>query len=158
MPDLLIIDGGLGQLNAACQARDQLNLELDIVGLAKERTASDMTKSILVKSQERLFVPGWDLPVLLEPTDELTHLVARIRDEVHRYVITFHRGTRGKRVFQSILDEIPGVGPERKRRLLKEFGSVKGVAAASVEDIARVGRMSARLAEKVHELCSQTRD
>jgi excinuclease ABC subunit C len=153
LPDLLIIDGGLGQLNAACQAREQLNLELDIVSLAKERTVSDMTKSVVVKSQERLFLPGRDIPILLEPTDELTHLVARIRDEVHRYVITFHRSTRGKRVFQSILDEIPGIGPERKRRLLKEFGSVQGVAAASVDDIARVGRMSARLAEKVQKLC-----
>jgi excinuclease ABC subunit C len=149
LPDLLIIDGGAGQLKAACNARDALGIELDIVGLAKERTVSDMSTSVLVKSQERFFLPDKREPLLLEYTDELTHLVARIRDEVHRYVVTFHRSTRTKRVFRSLLDEIPGVGPERKQRLLKEYGSVKNMADVDVVELARVGRMSKRIAERI---------
>ena len=85
----------------------------------------------------------------LDETDPLTHYLQRVRDEVHRYVITFHREKRKSRVFRSVLDDIKGLGPERRKRLLAEFRTVQSIAVADVMTIARVGRMPGLLAEKV---------
>lgn len=150
-PDLLLIDGGPGQLSSACRARDELKLEVDIASIAKIRENSEG-----VKMPERLFVEGSDDPIPLLPSDEVTLLVSRIRDEVHRFVIGFHRNTRSKRVFKSVLDDIPGVGPERRGRLLREFGSVDKIKNADVEKIAKVGRMPKPLAEKILAFLNKT--
>lgn len=139
LPDLLIIDGGKGQLNAALKARDELGIMQDIVGIAKVRKKETAGK--IVSKPERLFKEDQEDPIILEPKDALTHFVARIRDEVHRFVITFHRQTRAKRVFASELDSIPGIGPERKQRLLKHFGSVENIKAQDARVLAQKARL-----------------
>ena len=149
LPDLLIIDGGPGQLAMALEARDSLGIELEIVSLAKERTTSDLSSSTIERSQERMYLEGRDEPIQLDPHHPVTHFMQRVRDEVHRFVITFHRTTRAKRVMASVLDEIPGVGLERKNRLLRAFGSVQAMVNFSADEIATKGRMPKSLAERI---------
>jgi excinuclease ABC subunit C len=151
LPDLLIIDGGKLQLARALQARDEQGVMLDIVSLAKIKEQKSKVTGKSVIKPERIFIEGETNPVDLSEDDPVTHLLQRIRDEVHRYVITFHRERRKSRVFKSVLDQIPGIGPERKQRLLNEFGSIDKIKTASIEDLARVGRMSPLLAQKLIE-------
>jgi excinuclease ABC subunit C len=149
LPDLLIVDGGEQQLRRAIQARDELALDLEIVSLAKQRTMSDAQGSKIEKSNERIFVSGSQTPIELSADEELTKLVTRIRDEAHRFVITFHRNTRSKRVVGSQLDQIPGLSRESSLRLLKHFGSVGALAGVDELELAKVGRMSKAIARKV---------
>ncbi|HSK51505.1 MAG TPA: excinuclease ABC subunit UvrC [Clostridia bacterium] len=136
MPDLVIVDGGKGQVSAAKEVLDELGLhELPLAGLAKER--------------EELFLPGRSDPILLPPTSSALYLVQRLRDEAHRFAITYHRDLRAKRTVRSAFDDLPGVGPKRKRELLKVFGSVKRVRDAPVEQIAAVPGISRALAERI---------
>ena len=136
LPDLVIIDGGKGQLGAAVQVMRELGVyEIPAVGLAKRF--------------EELFVPDEDEPVVLPRNSEALYLVQRIRDEAHRFAITYHRQVRGKSSIQSALDTIPGIGPKRKKALLKKFGSVKQIREADVEEIAATVGFTKALAEKV---------
>jgi excinuclease ABC subunit C len=136
MPDLVIVDGGKGQVSAAKEVLDELGLhDLPLAGLAKER--------------EELFLPGRSDPILLPPTSSALYLVQRLRDEAHRFAITYHRDLRAKRTVRSAFDDLPGVGPKRKRELLKVFGSVKRVRDAPVEQIAAVPGISRALAERI---------
>jgi excinuclease ABC subunit C len=138
MPDLVIVDGGKGQVSAAKAVLDELGLhDLPLAGLAKER--------------EELFLPGRADPILLPPTSSALYLVQRLRDEAHRFAITYHRDLRAKRSVRSAFDDLPGVGPKRKRELLKVFGSVKRVRDAPVEQIAAVPGISRALAERIKE-------
>lgn len=148
LPDLLIVDGGQGQLRAALAARDALGVKLDIIGLAKIRE-DERRRFGSDKTPERFFLEGGSEPIVLAEDRPLTHFVQRIRDETHRYVITFHRQRRTKRVLRSGLDGIAGVGPERRRRLLQVFGSVDQLRMATPEAVARAGRMPLPLAEKI---------
>jgi excinuclease ABC subunit C len=149
LPDLLVIDGGPGQLSMALQARDELGVGVEIVALAKMRTESEMQAHEIARKPERLYIPGEEVPVLLDEGAPMTRFLARIRDEVHRFVITFHRSKRSKRVFSSKLDSISGVSAEMRQRLLKHFKSIEGIAAASPDDVAKVGRMPRALAERI---------
>jgi excinuclease ABC subunit C len=151
LPDLLIIDGGPGQLAKALEAREAVKADVEIVALAKQRTTRAMTAVEIEKSNERLYLPGIPEPVQLADGSELTRFLQRVRDEAHRFVITFHRKTRSKRIIRSTLDEVGGLGAERRGRLLRHFGSTQKIAAASVDEIASVGRMPRALAEKVLE-------
>ena len=136
MPDLVIVDGGKPQVNAAKQVLDELGLhDLPLAGLAKER--------------EELFLPGRSEPVVLPPTSSALYLVQRLRDEAHRFAITYHRTLRDRRTVRSAFDDLPGVGPKRKRELLKVFGSIKRVREAPVEQIAAVPGISRALAERI---------
>jgi excinuclease ABC subunit C len=136
MPDLVIVDGGKPQVNAAKQVLDELGLhDLPLAGLAKER--------------EELFLPGHSEPVVLPPTSSALYLVQRLRDEAHRFAITYHRTLRDRRTVRSAFDDLPGVGPKRKRELLKVFGSIKRVRDAPVEQIAAVPGISRALAERI---------
>jgi excinuclease ABC subunit C len=136
MPDLVIVDGGKPQVNAAKQVLDELGLhDLPLAGLAKER--------------EELFLPGHSEPVVLPPTSSALYLVQRLRDEAHRFAITYHRTLRDRRTVRSAFDDLPGVGPKRKRELLKIFGSIKRVRDAPVEQIAAVPGISRALAERI---------
>lgn len=148
VPDLIVIDGGKQQLRKACEARDAAGIKVDIISIAKLRVEKN-SKRELSHKPERIFIENADVPIPLEASDSVTHFLERMRNEVHRYVINYHRKKRAARVFKSVLDEISGVGPERKRRLLTHFGSIEAIAAAEIPDIARVGRMPASLAEKV---------
>lgn len=146
LPCLLIIDGGKGQLGKALEARDESGSSLEIVALAKERRRG---KNDAVP--ERIFIAGSSEPIIFEAGKPVTHFIARIRDEVHRFVITFHRSKRSKRSRASVLDAIAGIGPERKNRLLRHFKSVERIRNSSVAEIQRVGRMSESLAVRVKE-------
>ncbi|MFN0148334.1 MAG: excinuclease ABC subunit UvrC, partial [Dehalococcoidia bacterium] len=138
LPDLVIIDGGKGQLSAAVQAMRELGVyEIPAVGLAKRF--------------EELFLPGEDEPVVLPRSSEALFMVQRIRDEAHRFAITFHRQVRAKSAIQSALDTIPGIGPKRKKALLKKFGTVRAIREASLDEIASTLGFTRALAEKVKE-------
>jgi excinuclease ABC subunit C len=149
LPDLLVIDGGAGQLSMALQARDEVGASVEIVALAKMRTESEVQSSDIIRKPERLYIPGEELPLLLDEAAPVTRFLARIRDEVHRFVITFHRDRRAKRVFKTGLDEIRGVTDDMRKRLLRHFKSVQAVKAAQPEEVAKVGRMPLRLARKI---------
>jgi excinuclease ABC subunit C len=136
MPDLVIVDGGKGQVSAAKEVLDELGLhDLPLAGLAKER--------------EELFLPGRSDPILLPATSSALYLVQRLRDEAHRFAITYHRTLRDKRTVRSAFDDLPGVGPKRKRELLKVFGSIKRVKEAPVEQIAAVPGIGRALAVRI---------
>jgi excinuclease ABC subunit C len=149
LPDLFVIDGGKGQLNMALKARDELGLSVDIVGLAKMRTKRQLESSVVNKTPERVYVPGVTSPHLLEHGAPMSRFMARIRDEVHRYVITFHRNRRTKRVFSTELEKISGVSSEMTKRLLSEFKSTEAISEQTPETVARVGRMPLTLARKI---------
>jgi excinuclease ABC subunit C len=136
LPDLVIIDGGKGQLAAVLDVMREMGVkEIPAVGLAKQH--------------EEIYVQDVSEPVVLPRTSQALYLVQRIRDEAHRFAITYHRGVRKKVGFQSALDTIPGVGPKRRKALLKKFGSVRGIREASVEEVATTVGFTATLAEKV---------
>jgi excinuclease ABC subunit C len=136
MPDLVIVDGGKGQVSAAKEVLDELGLhDLPLAGLAKER--------------EELFLPGRSEPIVLPATSSALYLVQRLRDEAHRFAITYHRSLRDKRTVRSAFDDLPGVGPKRRRELLKVFGSIKRVREAPVEQIAAVPGIGRALAERI---------
>jgi excinuclease ABC subunit C len=137
IPDLVIIDGGKGQLSAAMEVMQELHLEIPTVALAKEN--------------EEIFIPGSPDPIILPRSSQGLYLVQRIRDEAHRFGITYHRKLRSDRTFKSVLDEIPGIGPKRKQALIKHFGSVRAISAASVEELAAIDGMTHDAAEKVKE-------
>jgi excinuclease ABC subunit C len=136
LPDLVIIDGGKGQLAAV----------LDVM---REMGAKDIPTVGLAKQHEEIYVQDVSEPVVLPRTSQALYLVQRIRDEAHRFAITYHRGVRKKAGFQSALDAIQGVGPKRKKALLKKFGSVRGIREAPVEEIAATVGFTAALAVKV---------
>src|SRR5205085_4015037 len=137
MPDLMIIDGGKGQLSAAMEVLQELHVDIPTVGLAKEN--------------EEIFIPGSPDPIILPRSSQGLYLVQRIRDEAHRFGITYHRKLRSDRTFKSVLDEIPGIGPKRKQALIKHFGSVRAISAASIEELAALDGMTRDAAEKVKE-------
>ena len=140
MPDLVIIDGGKGQLNAALEILDTMEItELPVVGLAKEN------EEIYVR--DRATGRALADPVLLPRTSQALYLVQRIRDEAHRFAITYHRNVRGRTGLRSALDEVQGIGPKRKRELLRRFGSVRGIRAATLEELAAVPGMTLKQAK-----------
>src|SRR5438067_1805744 len=212
LPDLLVVDGGKGQLNVARAALKEVGLTLadvPMAGLAKSRVLEDearfaarqgfrvadawsekagpepdvpqietgdtirnvpygvpgkvprkggkgrsrqrgrFVRSEIERSPERVFLPGQKNPVVLRQNTSELHLLARLRDEAHRFAITFHRKLRRERNFRSMLEEIPGIGDKRKRALLSHFGSLKRIRAASAEEIAEVEGFNLQLAERV---------
>ena len=129
-PDLIVIDGGLGQLAAATEGlRHVGQAHLPIIGLAKARG----------DKEERIFLPGRKNPIVLRPTSPVSHLLQRIRDEAHRFAITYHRKLRGKALISSRLDHIIGIGEIRRNSLLRRFGDLEGIARASEEELRNAG-------------------
>jgi excinuclease ABC subunit C len=136
LPDLVVIDGGKGQLSAAKEVLDDLGYhDLAVVGLAKER--------------EEIFLPDREEPVLLPTTSSALYLMQRLRDEAHRFAITYHRSLRAKAATRSAFDDLPGVGPKRRAALLRVFGSTKRVREAPLEQVAAVPGIGASLAAKI---------
>jgi excinuclease ABC subunit C len=137
LPDLIIVDGGKGQLSSACRELQRLGLhELPIIGLAKE--------------YEEIYRPGRALPLVLPPDSGALRLLQRIRDEAHRFANTYHQLLMKKRIGESILDDCPGVSQNRKNLLLRKFGSVNRLRKATVEQIAATEGIGPKLAEEVH--------
>ena len=136
LPDLVVIDGGKGQLSAAKEVLDELGYEdLAVVGLAKER--------------EEIFLPDREEPVLLPTTSPALYLMQRLRDEAHRFAITYHRSLRARAATHSAFDDLPGVGPKRRAALLRVFGSARRVREASLEQVAAVPGIGLALAAKI---------
>jgi excinuclease ABC subunit C len=147
VPDLLLIDGGKGQLNVAVAVLEDLGLDdQDVVSIAKSRDEGERGRS-----PERFFLPGRKNPVILPQNSPIVLLMARIRDEAHRFAVTYHRNRRKKGALRTPLVDIPGVGPKRARTLLNELGSLARVKAASVEDIAALPGFSKGLAKTVKQ-------
>jgi len=134
LPDLILIDGGPGQLSAATDALAEL-------GIGHQPVAS------LAKKEEVIFVPGRPAPIVLPRSSPVLQLVQRVRDEAHRFAVGFHRKVRAQRTLRSELDDIPGVGPAKRRKLLSRFGSLRGVRGASLTDLATAvgAAMAARI-------------
>lgn len=138
LPDLIIVDGGKGQLNIALDVFKELDIaSVDVIALAKEEGRHDRGMTA-----EKIFLPEHNEPIHLNPRSSLLFLLQRIRDEAHRRAITFHRKRRQKRTLTSALDEVPGIGPIKRKRLLHHFGSVENIRQASEEDLARVQGIS----------------
>lgn len=137
LPDLVVVDGGKGQLNVAKAVFGDLGVEgVDLVSLAKSRFEGDDQSSD--RSPERVFLPEAKDPIVLPQTSAELLLLARIRDEAHRFAVSFHRQRRAKQKLKSELESIPGVGPKRRKALLRQLGSMKRVREASVEELAGV--------------------
>ncbi|MGD8309446.1 MAG: excinuclease ABC subunit UvrC, partial [Chromatiales bacterium] len=144
LPDLLLIDGGKGQLGAAQRVLSEMGVEgVALVGVAKGAARKP--------GLEQLFILGRPGPVVLPADSPALHLVQQIRDEAHRFAITAHRQRRGRSRRTSTLERIPGVGPKRRQRLLREFGGLQGIARAGKEDLASVNGISRDLAEQIYE-------
>ncbi len=137
LPDLLIVDGGKGQLRQAIEVLEEFDLtgQFTIVGLAKQ--------------EEELFLPNFSEPILLDNHSQGFYLVQRIRDEAHRFAITAHRSRRGKIGLASRLDSIPGIGPARRKELIKRFGSIQGILEAEPEEIAKIRGISLEKANAI---------
>ena len=138
VPGLVVIDGGRGHLNAV----QQVFLELGVTGVPL---------CSIAKQEEEIFLPHMAEPVVLPRGSQGLYLVQRVRDEAHRFAITYHRQRRSKAATRSALDEVPGIGPKRRRELLRRFGSVAGIRAASIEELASVPGLSAAAARKLAE-------
>lgn len=139
LPSLIIIDGGKGQLSSACEVIRGLGItpeEVPVIGLAKR--------------EEEIFKEGAHTSILLDKMSPALHLIQHIRDEAHRFAITYHRKRLGKRNLVSVLDHLEGLGPKRRAALWKRFGSLDAMRQASVEDLAAVGTMNRTVAERVH--------
>ncbi len=152
LPDLMLIDGGKGQLGVLTMVLDEMNLTgvIDIAGIAKSRVKANVRGRSVERSEERIFLPGRKNPVILRRGSAALFLLERLRDEAHRFAITHHRKVRGKAQLQSSLAEIPGVGPKRQRALLKQFGSLKKIKAASLTDLQAMPGMPTRTAEEIY--------
>jgi excinuclease ABC subunit C len=136
MPDLMVIDGGEAQLSAALEAQ-------------RRRECPHIQVIALAKRLEEIYLPGEKMPLHLPRDSEALHLLQRIRDEAHRYALDYHRTQRDKRARKSILDDIPGIGPKRKGSLLRHFGSIEKISAASLEDMKALAFLDDRTAENV---------
>lgn len=137
-PDLIVIDGGKGQLGMACEVLDELNLaHIPIIGLAKEF--------------EEIYIPNSKRPIIIPKNNKALHLLQQVRDESHRFAITYHRKLRSDNISESSLDDIPGIGKKRKINILKEFGTMDKVKNASVEELAKIKGMNEKVATNVYE-------
>lgn len=145
LPDLIIIDGGKGHYHTACKALSELDIaSTDVIAVAKEHGRHD--KGL---TQEVVFHPGSDEPIILERHSPLLHLLQNIRDEAHRFAITFHKTARKKQIIKSLLDDVAGIGPVKKRKLLQAFGSVKAIQESDVATICKVPGITKKDAEKI---------
>ncbi|HVB83156.1 MAG TPA: excinuclease ABC subunit UvrC [Candidatus Binataceae bacterium] len=150
-PDLWVIDGGKGQLNVALEVLRECGLldQIDVISLAKQHVLNDPRERAVVKSEERVFLPNRKDPIVLPRNSTALFLLVRIRDEAHRFAITYNRELRRRSRLRSVLDDIAGIGPVRRRGLLRHFGSLKRIRAAGADEIALVKGMNRDLAAEV---------
>jgi len=151
LPDLVLLDGGRGQLNAAQEVFKELKINgVDLISLAKERAIEGSSFSTSGKTEEKVFHPQYKEPFVLGRNSPILHLLDRIRDEAHRFAVTYHKKIRGKETIKSELGEIPGVGQVRQKELLKYFKTVDQIKKATEEELAEAPTMNRKLARIVH--------
>lgn len=135
-PDLVVVDGGRGQLNVAIDVLDSLGVKTGVIGLAKEF--------------EQVFIPEVAIPLILPPNSPALHVLQRVRDEAHRFAVKYHKNLRDKNLKSSPLDKIPGIGPKRKMNLLRYFGDLESLKNASIDEITEVKGINRNLASEIH--------
>ncbi|AWV87814.1 excinuclease ABC subunit UvrC [Bradymonas sediminis] len=152
MPNLVVIDGGKGQLGQAMTVFEDLGIhDVELISLAKARNdKSGFQDDEITSSPERVFVPGRKNPIVLKQNSAEMYLLERLRDEAHRFAITFHKKLRRKETLHSTLDDVPGVGPKTRKNLLRHFGSLKKVKGASPAELGEVDGVGEKMAEEIH--------
>jgi len=152
LPDLVVVDGGKGQLAMALAAMREVGVSgVDAVGLAKMRVQAAARSATIERLEERVFLPRQSNPIILKRNSNALFLLQRVRDEAHRFAITYHKKLRTKQTLYSALDRIPGVGGVRKRALLRAFGSIKRIEEATLEDLLKVPSMNEKIAQDILE-------
>lgn len=153
MPDLLIVDGGKGHLNVALKALAELNvISVDVIGIAKEEGRHDKGMT-----SEQVYLPNSKDPVFLRHTSPILYLLQKIRDEAHRFAITFHRKRRSKALTKTALEDIPGIGPVKRKMLLRKFGSVKRLLETSEEELRQIKGLSRSNVESILTFIKNTK-
>ena len=152
LPDFILMDGGKGQLTVVCTVLDELGLagRIDVAGIAKSRVMANVRGKVVERSEERFFLPGRKNPVNLRQGSPALFMLERLRDEAHRFAITHHRKLRRSSTLGSVLEEIPGIGEKRRKALLKHFGSLKAIQAASLDELRAMPGLPAGLAERLY--------
>jgi excinuclease ABC subunit C len=149
-PDLVVVDGGKGQLGMALAAMQDLGVEdMDVIALAKMRVQSSPRSPDIQRTEERVFRPGQANPVTLSRNSNALFLLQRVRDEAHRFAITHHKKLRSKQSLHSVLDQVPGIGGVRKRALLRALGSLKRIEEATLEDLLKVPSINEKTAREI---------
>ena len=157
LPQLLLIDGGRGQLGHAVEALKPFGLPIEVAAIAKAKHDRSKTKHAFIhKEMDRIYLPGKRMPVYLEPALATTHMLQKIRDEAHRFAITYHRKLRSKKTLTSPLENVPGIGKTRRLILLKHFGSLDAIRRASIDDLASVKGMNRKVAEDLKKHLMET--
>jgi excinuclease ABC subunit C len=153
LPDLILIDGGKGQLSVLTAVLKEMGLtdRIDAVGIAKSRVRSNVRGQGVERSEERFFLPGRKNPVVLRQGSPALFMLERLRDEAHRFAITHHRKLRSRLTLHSVLEDIPGVGEQRRKALLRHFGSLKKIRQASLEELEAMPGLPRTLARRIHE-------
>lgn len=153
LPDFILIDGGRGQLAVLVAVLEELGLQgrIGLAGIAKSRVLVNVRGRAVERSEERFFLPGRKNPVLLRQGSPALFMLERLRDEAHRFAITHHRKLRGRAALRSSLEEIPGVGPARRKALLKYFGSLKKIRAASLAELMAMPGLPEAVARKIYD-------
>ncbi len=151
LPDLIVIDGGKGQLSVLGAVLDELALSdhIDAVGMAKSRVCSNVRGKLVERSEERFFLPGRKNPVILRQGSPALFMLERLRDEAHRFAITYHRKLRRQSTLHSVLEDIPGVGAQRCKALLRHFGSLKKVKQATRQQLEETPGVPKNLAARI---------
>jgi excinuclease ABC subunit C len=154
LPDLVVVDGGKGQLNVALSVLKDLKIKIDVIGLAKEErvifSGKGVSKKKTGKSEDRVYLPRRKDAIYLSNWPQALHMLQQVRDEAHRFALSYHHQIKLKNDLSSILDDIPDVGEARRKILLKHFGSVKQVQEASLDELQKVSGIGKELAEKIY--------
>ena len=154
LPDLVVVDGGKGQLNVALSVLKDLKIKLDVIGLAKEErtiiSGSVVTKKKDRKSEDRVYLPRRKDAVYLSAWPAALRMLQQARDEAHRFALSYHHQLKQNNDLRSILDEIPDIGESRKKALLKYFGSAQQVKNATIEELQKVPGIGKEIAEKIY--------
>ena len=157
LPDFILMDGGKGQLGVLDAVLRELNLEarIDAAGIAKSRVLANVRGKMVERSEERFFLPGRKNPVVLRQGSPALFMLERLRDEAHRFAITHHRKLRRRSSLGSVLEDVPGIGEKRRKALLRHFGSLKALRAASLDELRALPGLPAALAERLHAALHQ---
>lgn len=154
-PDLIVVDGGKGQLSKVVEALKEINkIDVPVVGMAKSRTLGEFSDQEVASSEERFFLPGQSNPITFKRNEEALHILTNLRDEAHRFAITYHRKLREEKSLSSVLDSVSGLGAKRKNNLLKHFGSLEEISRASDEEIKQVGGFGAEVVSELRKAIS----